>query len=259
MKPKQEKRSPLRDKPLRHAGQSIGDTINDKIFSAIMWVIIPMMLLGFMIDAWTRYLYPKPTTSPLLFTILVLVVFIIAAVRIRNIWHEIHRLKMARDGERLVGEGLQELIRQGATVFHDIQGDKFNIDHVVVSQHGIFMIETKTYSKPVKREAVITHDKSNIYVDGYSVDRNPLDQVNALSSWLQDLLQKSTGIKFYIKPVIVFPGWYTEKVRGGEEIWIINPKALPVFIANEPIRLKETDVHLIAFHLSRYIRTFEIK
>jgi hypothetical protein len=58
------------------------------------------------------------------------------------------------------------------------------------------------------------------------------------------------------KPAILFPGWYTEKVRGGEEIWILNPKALPIFIANEPIRLKESEVHLIAFHLSRYIRTY---
>lgn len=259
MKRKQEKRSPLRDKPLRYAGQSIDEAITDKTISALAWFLYPGILFGFALDAWLRYMYPRPATSPWFFTILVIIISILATVKIIKLVKEIHRLRMARDGEKLVGEGLQELIKQGATVFHDIQGEKFNLDHVVVSQHGVFLIETKTYSKPIKKESVITHDKSNIYVDGFPIERNPIVQVNALSKWLQELLQKSTGVKFNIKPVILFPGWYTEKVKGGEEIWILNPKALPTFMANEPIRLKETDVHLVAFHLSRYIRTHETK
>lgn len=259
MKNKTEKRSPLKEKPLRHAGQSIDDAIDDKSINAFTWFLYPGILFSFVLDAWLRYLYPRPATSPWFLTILTIIISVLATVKIINLAKEIGRLRMARDGEKLVGEGLQELLKQGATVFHDVQGEKFNIDHVVVSQHGIFLIETKTYSKPIKKEAVITHDKSNVYVDGFPVERNPIDQVNALSRWLQELLQKSTGIKFYIKPVILFPGWYTEKVKGGEETWILNPKALPTFIENEPIRLKETDVHLVAFHLSRYIKTYEIK
>ncbi|MFZ5905025.1 MAG: nuclease-related domain-containing protein [Chloroflexota bacterium] len=259
MKTRQEKRSPLRDRPLRYAGQSLDESIEDKALSILQWLLMTVFTGIIVVGDWIRYLYPGPAVKPWFITIVFVAIVVWAIIRMTRAIKEIGKLRMARDGEKLVGEGLQELIKQGATVFHDIQGEKFNIDHVVVSQHGIFLVETKTYSKPLKKEAVITHDESNIYVDGFPVERNPIDQVNALSNWLGELLQKSTGNKFYIKPVILFPGWYTEKVKGGEEIWILNPKALPIFIANEPIRLKETDTHLVAFHLSRYIRTYKTK
>ena len=259
MKTKVEKRSPLKDKPLRYAGQSIDEAIEDLAIDSVARFLYAAFLLILVAGDWVRYLYPQPPANPWPVSVLVLSLVVWTFFKIARALKEARRLKMARDGEKLVGEGLQELIRQGATVLHDIQGEKFNIDHVVVSQQGIFLIETKTYSKPIKKEAVITHDKSNIYVDGFPIERNPINQVNALSKWLQELLQKSTGKSFYIKPVILFPGWYTERVKGGEEIWILNPKALPTFLINEPIRLKESDVHLVAFHLSRYIRTFEKK
>jgi len=259
MKTKPQKRSPLKDKPLRYAGQSLDEAIEDKALSALQWFLLATITGIFVAGDWIRYLYPMPAVKPWLVTIIFVMIVVWSIIKIIGTIKVIKKLRMARDGEKLVGEGLQELIRQGATVFHDIQGEKFNIDHVAVSQHGIFLIETKTYSKPIKKEAVITHDKSNVYVDGFPIERNPIDQVNALTKWLQELLQKSTGNKFYIKPVILFPGWYTEKVKGGEEIWILNPKALPTFIENEPIRLKESDVHLVAFHLSRYIRAHETK
>jgi hypothetical protein len=163
---------------------------------------------------------------------------------------------MARDGERIVAEELQALIRGGATVINDVLADNFNIDHVVVSKNGIYLIETKTFSKPLKKDAKITFDSDNVFADGLSIDRNPIQQARSLTKWLQDLLMQSTGIKFPVRPVVLFPGWFVEPMKHGQEVWILNPKALPVFISNEPISLKETETHLVAFHLSRYVRTF---
>lgn len=259
MKTKVAKRSPLKEKPLRYAGQSLDDALDDSAMNGLYWFLVGSLSILLLIGDWIRYYYPQPPVKPWFLTIVVTILVVWSVAKFIAAYKKIKRLRMASDGEKLVGEGLQELIRQGATVLHDIQGEKFNIDHVVISPKGIFLIETKTYSKPIKNDATITHDKGNIYVDGFPIERNPIDQVNALSKWLQELLQKSTGNKFYIKPVILFPGWYTERVKGGEEIWILNPKALPTFLTNEPIRLKESDVHLVAFHLSRYIRTFEKK
>ena len=128
-----------------------------------------------------------------------------------------------------------------------------------MSPHGIFLVETKTYSKPVKKDAKISFDENHVFIDGREYERNPIDQVRASTKWLQDLLKESTGIQFPIRPVILFPGWWTEPMKRGQNVWILNPKSLPKFISNEPIAIKETDVHLVAFHLSRYIRTFEPK
>jgi hypothetical protein len=58
-----------------------------------------------------------------------------------------------RDGEREVAEYLDNLTRRGNYVFHDIPANGFNIDHIVVSTHGIFTLETKAYSKPEHGDA----------------------------------------------------------------------------------------------------------
>jgi hypothetical protein len=39
------------------------------------------------------------------------------------------------------------------------------------------------------------------------------------------------------------------------DVWLLNPRRLPAFIAAEPTSIGVEDVKLAAFHLSRYIRT----
>jgi hypothetical protein len=56
-------------------------------------------------------------------------------------------------GEQLIGESLDELRKQGIAVLHDrrIPGTKANIDHLVVSQAGVFVIDTKHYRGRVEQ------------------------------------------------------------------------------------------------------------
>jgi hypothetical protein len=54
--------------------------------------------------------------------------------------------------------------------------------------------------------------------------------------------------------VIVFPGWFVDPMpKGAREVWVLNPKALPSFIENEPVVLPQEDVMMAAYYLSRYI------
>ncbi len=259
MKSKSKKHSPLKDKPLRYAGQSLQEQIDDKIFDVVYWFFVPIGSLIFAIADWIRYLNPQQPTHPILITIVTIFLIGWGFYKFITERNDIKRLKMARDGEKLVAEGLQEMIKQGATVLNDVRGDQFNIDHVVVSKNGIYLIETKTFSKPAKKEANISFDDEHVFADGFLIDRNPIQQAKALAKWLQELLMESTGVKFTIRPVVLFPGWFIEPMKRGQVVWILNPKALPTFISNEPISLKDSDVHLAAFHLSRYVRTFTPK
>ena len=59
-------------------------------------------------------------------------------------------MRQDRDGERKVAEILDALNQVGAHVLHDIPGEEGNVDHVVVSTCGIFVIETKNCSKSDK-------------------------------------------------------------------------------------------------------------
>ena len=68
----------------------------------------------------------------------------------------------------------------------------------------------------------------------------------------------STGKNYHVMPVIVFPGWFAKPMPENLKklIWILNPEALPSFISNEPKTIDESDIHLAAFHISRYIRMY---
>ncbi len=196
MKSKNNKRSPLKDKPLRHAGQALDEQIDDKAINLVMsWVVFPGIAIIFAALEWIRYLHPIPA-QPIPITVFAIILVIISIFKITKGVREIRTLRMGSDGEKLVAEELLELVKQGSAILNDVQGDKFNIDHVVISTHGIYLIETKTYSKPIKKESTISFDSENVFVDGRVVDRRPIRQAKALSKWLQELLQKSTGENF---------------------------------------------------------------
>ncbi|MEX2161037.1 MAG: nuclease-related domain-containing protein [Anaerolineales bacterium] len=164
--------------------------------------------------------------------------------------------KLGRDGERAVGQSLEELRAFGFSVLHDLLGEGFNLDHALFTNKGIFVIETKTISKPTKGPAVVSFRGKQILVNGYGIDRDPITQVVAQAHWLAEVLQKSTGKQYPVKGVVVFPGWFVEPMPKSikERAWVLSPKALIGFISHEPVRLKEDEVHMAVYHLSRHIR-----
>src|SRR5690606_21380475 len=113
--------------------------------------------------------------------------------------YEARLLKLGRDGERVVADHLQELAANGWHVFHDIQGDGFNIDHVVIGRGGIFTVETKTRSKPLGKPARIIVDQNGISVAGSAASRDAIEQALAQASWLAKQLRNS-GLLPQISP-----------------------------------------------------------
>jgi hypothetical protein len=248
------KRSPLHDRPLRHAGQSLDEQIellNERTLFHLMAAVLFIVLASV---EWQRY-FSKTNTTPWVATILTLLIVAYSSTRIWKNYRNIVTLKLGRDGEMIVAENLEILTQEGAVVLHDIVSDGFNLDHVICSLHGIFLVESKTRSKSARGNPTVVYDGKKILVDGKEPDRNPVEQATALSKWLEQTLLASTGKRFTVKPVIVFPGWFVEPNPKGVAVWVLNPKALPAFIQNEPITISDSDLHLAVFHLTRYIRT----
>jgi hypothetical protein len=81
-----------------------------------------------------------------------------------------------------------------------------------------------------------------------------MEQAAGAARWLEDLLESSTGKKFPVRPVVVFPGWFVEQRTPRGPVWVLEPKALPAFIEREPVTVMPSDVALASFHLSRYLR-----
>jgi len=253
---KQEKRSPLKARPLRNPGQSLDEQIqkilDDDVFVYIAISMLVLMLTGL---EWWRWLKETPP-SPRAMTIVAVAVIGYSGFKIARLRRRLKALRLGRDGEKAVGQYLEQLREKGFRIFHDIVAEGFNIDHVILSPAGVFVVETKTYSKPAKGEAKIVVEGEQVLVNGRAPDRNPIAQATALGMWLRELLKESTGKGYPVRPVVLFPGWYVESNKAAKQsgVWVLNPKALPKYIDNEPAVLAEEDIKLAAFHLSRYIR-----
>ena len=249
-------RSPLKDRPLRNPGQSLDqaldDLVNDRLLGLLLLPGWLWLIAG--LEWGQQHFHVAPT--PGVFVAAAALSTVVCGALIVRVRRRARALKQGRDGERVVGQFLERLRADGTQVFHDVPGEGFNLDHVIVSPAGIFVIETKTLSKPSPK-ATVQFDGNRILVAGRPLDRDPVAQSNAQIGWLGQLLKETTGKTFAVRGVVVFPGWYVERVGAGRQspLWVLEPKALPAFIEHEPVQLQASDVALAAFHLSRYIRS----
>lgn len=248
------RRSPIKDSPLRYAGQSLDEEIQsiltDKADCYAFAIAISVVISGM---EWSRWYFKSPP-YPLEYTIAGVAISAYCFYRIFQIKRQLQNLKQGRDGERAVGQFLDCLREKGYRVFHDIVGDGFNVDHVLIGSSGVFSIETKTISKPEKGMAKVVYDGEKVCVDGFTPDRDPITQAKAQANWLQNLIKDSTGKTVKVRPVVLYPGWFVSCQVKGVEVWVLEPKALPSFLEHERSVLTDEDVKLVSYHLSRYVR-----
>jgi hypothetical protein len=251
------KRSPIKEAPLPQAGESVRerrarlyeDRIETPLFVAAGMLIIAIL-------EWWRVYFPSPP-FPWVMTAMAAGAIGFLLWRLRRTLPSIRQLKLAEEGERKVGQELEQLRELGYAVLHDVPGPSFNVDHVLVGPAGILCVETKTWSKPVDVDARIHFDGEAITVSpsGWRPTRDPVAQSRALASWLHGLIKQSAGRELHVRPVVLFPGWWVEQGKGTtREVWVLEPKALKTFLGNEARRLAEEDIKLASFHLTQYVR-----
>jgi hypothetical protein len=172
-------------------------------------------------------------------------------------WHRIKpqfdQILLGRRGEREVGRMLEQLRAIGYEVFHDIPGDGFNVDHAVIGPGGIFAIETKTISKPAKGRAEIDYDGQRVLIGGFTPDRDPIAQANASADHIADIINRMTGHKVPVRPIVLFPGWWVNTQPRGCHTWVLNPKGVRRFLENEPTRLSREDIALYSDRLTHHL------
>lgn len=258
-KPNRALRSPLKDPPIRNPGQSIQDEMDRVWEDEFMdhMVLIAFALMVFM-AALIQYFIRMPPEQFLLVSGVLVVLFSSYAVpKMIQARTKLKRLKLGRDGERAVAECLDLLRDDGYRVLHDIVADGFNIDHVLIGPQGVFTVETKTLSKPERRDARVHFDGQEVLVNGHAPDSDPVVQAKAQASWLRQMLEASTGKRFTVRGIVAYPGWFIERSGGAARsaVWVLEPKAIQAFVRNEPTWMKDEDIQLATFHLKRYIRS----
>jgi len=258
------KKSPIKRPALRDAGASIQKRFNLLLYERIFfWVVGGALFVGAAISEWLRY-YKTVPPNPWLVTGLASVACIIVAIKVVPMIKELRRLQIGLSGEKAVAEKLDELKAKGYQIIHDIPGDGFNVDHVVVGPTGVFVIETKMRSK-VDRESPgstdvagpdqrVEYDGKTIRVDGFEPDRDPIKQVQALADFIRKLIKDKIGLDIAVRPVVVFPGWWVNEPRPTPPIWVLNDTRLLGYIRNERNELSPERIRTVSTALKDHVR-----
>jgi hypothetical protein len=253
-----DKTNPLKERPLRNPGQSLDEELDELLNEQLLILLIaPIVLWIWSAMEWFARWRHAPRT-PEIYALMAFGVTVFCGWRVIKLRKKIKSVRLGRDGERFVGQYLDGLRASGARVFHDVLADGFNLDHVVVSERGIFAIETKTWTK-LDSDSSIRVEAGQVYKNGLLVNPNPIRQAVAEADWLQQLIRKSTGNDYAVRPVVLFPGWWVERMdKATKDIaWVLPHTALPKWFGYESSKLASDEVNMIAFHLDRYIRASE--
>jgi hypothetical protein len=240
----------LRSQSLRNPGQSLEEEIDRVVHEDFMGYFLAAAIFWvFALIEWSGKMLHLPR-SPIMYAMAATVATVLCAVKFMRTKKHVGNLKKGRDGEREVAEILDELKRGGAQVIHDIPGEECNVDHVVICTRGIFVVETKAWTKPDGVWAM-DFDGERIHISGRPANAAPIVQCRAESASIRGLLRESTSRTFAVRGVVVFLDWFVNRKpeARGSEVWVLNPKELAGWIRREPEVLSEEDVAMATLHL----------
>lgn len=220
-----EKMSPITKPPRRQAGQSLRERltldVGGYIFYAGGALVATLMLVGV---TWTCWLMARPVTPWATTGAAVLILGLLVAdlaPRLRRA----RNYRLGLQGELHTAEWLGELARSGYRVFHDLQGERGNIDHIAVGPAGVLVIETKTRSK--SKGAKVRYDGARLLVGDWDATEQFLGQARACRDDVRRRLREYSEIaaQIPVRAVVAIPGWKVEERHAsGAEVWVLNPK-----------------------------------
>lgn len=241
---KRQRTSPISAGLLRPAGYSVSQQIIDRqvdlagAFSlAFLSLLMPYALhLQMALNA-ARAGAEAPSSVPLLLLGLVLL-----AAAVTYAYRSLKRLGQLRTGleaETAIGQALETMIARGYRVYHDIPADGFNVDHLAVGPAGVFVIETKGRTKPLRlREGKRRKDYEVTFKDGVLEfpgwkEYEPVRQTLAITRWVENWLSRATGKPVEARPVLAIPGWWIER-RSRPPPWITNGTKIEQVFSHSP-------------------------
>jgi hypothetical protein len=184
----------------------------------------------------------------------------ICSVKIYRIGRLRFQLQSGLEAEIAMGQELDQLMRDGAIVFHDIPGEGFNIDHAVVTRAGVFAVETKARMKPDRgggKNDATMHFNGEVLSFPDWRDSETLAQAKRQAKWLSKWLSSAVGEQINVKPVVALPGWFVERAGRGE-VTIISGREAPSLLKGwQSNAFSDKQMQQIAHQLEQRCRDVE--
>lgn len=162
----------------------------------------------------------------------------LSAFRIHRLWTKRQGYFLGWFGERVVAEKLAPLRFSGWRVFHDVpfvsNGKPFNMDHIVVGECGVFVIETKTRRKGGSSgdgpDDVVCFDGQALHWPRCKNDESGLRQAELNAQTLSKWIHEEIGERIPASPILAIPGWSLQftstkarrECRVDSPNWILN-------------------------------------
>ena len=149
-------------------------------------------------------------------------------------------------------------MRRGAVVFHDFPAENFNIDHVVVSSHGLIAVETKGYTKDRKRKG---KEAATVVFDGQVLrfptwkTHEPLEQAERQAKWLAAWASSAVGERVNARAVLALPGWFVKRIASGPVEIFSGRELAALFAEVKSDQLTNAQVKRIAHQIDQRCRT----
>lgn len=125
-------------------------------------------------------------------------------------------------GERYVAHVLSELEKSGARVFHDVPGENFNVDHIVICGAGVFAVETKYIGKPKEGKDRLAYDGENVRIGSTVLMNDGVKQTARCACNVAKTL-KELGENQFVRGVVIFPGYFvTGEPKVDDGVWALN-------------------------------------
>jgi len=214
----------------RFPGQSLVkllDELNDESrIQAVSLLALPFAIYASYISSLYFLKRPFNHIEAIIVVVIALAFLTDTSVKLRRLLQQKRQVRMACDGETIVGQALNRLMRVGWRVFHDFPGDQFNIDHIVVGEKGVLAVETRT--RTPKKESDRIEDTTVEY-DGRALhfpeatDIEMIEQAELHSQWLADWLGQAVGQDIYVRAVLALPGWLIRRTAA-EGMPVVNPE-----------------------------------
>jgi hypothetical protein len=260
----------LEDRLLRGPGESLRKAIakiDETMLFEILGGIFGALIIAPLTIASLSYVGAKPLFALFSAALTFLTISILSAWRIVKLWKRRQSYYLGWFGERVVAEKLAPLRFSGWRVFHDVpfvnNGQQFNIDHVVLGEGGLFVLETKVRRKGGGRSGQpddeVIFDGQALHWPRYKDDDSGLLQAERNADTLSAWIKEELGLPVPATPILVIPAWSLKfssqreprRCRVDSANWIQN-----TFKDRQPILVPQT-VDLVARRLLAKCRDVE--
>lgn len=254
------RRSPLTRSLLRSPGESLRQQIDDLTWDISTWLTLLMAMPLLLYAMYLSQLYLAGVrTSPWIYGIAAIAAFFVCLYKLITIGNRRRYLRQGLDGELAVGQELTELLKDGMSVFHDVQCERFNIDHVVIGSAGVFAVETKARAKLKtgrgKADVAVKVDGDRLLFPNWT-ETQWVDQARRQAQWLANWLKTAAGESVEVKAVLALPGWYIE-VTKPSDVFVLNPRNPRLLTQAGKAPLSAEQVRHITAALERHCRDVE--